>query len=332
MHTRHISRKQFLRQAAPLGLTLLIPDLVKASFGGSSSIFRLGLLTDLHHDIMHDGPARIQAFVSAMDKRKPDAIAQLGDFCYPNEKNLPVIQAFNESHGQRLHVIGNHDTDSGHTNEQCTRFWGIPAPYYSQVTGGYQFIVLNGNEKGSPAHKGGYPSYIGPEQAAWLKTQLTEGKGPAIILCHQPLEGPAAVDNAQEVQDIISGFKSRVVLVINGHTHVDRLQQVNGIPYLTINSASYYWVGGKYKHESYSPEVHASHPWIAYTCPYRDAVFTTLTIDPGKGTISIEGCKSEWVGPAPERIAYNEKGFASGEDIVPYIRERKFKSPVKLKK
>jgi predicted phosphodiesterase len=267
----------------------------------------------------------LQAFLSAMKKRRPDAIAQLGDFCYPNDANLPVIQAFNNAHKNRLHVLGNHDKDNGHTFEQCVQKWGMPSQYYSQSIDGYQFIVLNGNEKGSPSHKGGYPAYIGPAQAAWLKTQLSEGKGPAIILCHQPLEGPAAVDNAQEIQDIISAFRDRVLLVINGHTHIDRLSHVGDVPYLTINSASYYWVGGDYKHESYSPQIHSDHPYISHTCPYRDPIFTTLTINTAASTITVESCNSGWMGPSPESLGYKENDFTVGKEIVPFIRERKMK-------
>ena len=32
--------------------------------------------------------------------------------------------------------------------------------------------MLDGNDRGSPRHRGGYPIYVGPEQVTWLKEEL----------------------------------------------------------------------------------------------------------------------------------------------------------------
>jgi len=91
-----------------------------------------------------------------------------------------------------------------------------------------------------------------------------------------------------------------------------------------INSASYFWVGGNYKHNSYTEEIHKSNPWIACTCPYREPLFTTLTIDPASGLVKIEGRKTEWVGPSPAELKFSEKApLSAGKEIVPYISSRK---------
>ena len=39
---------------------------------------KIGLITDLHHDVMHDGFQRLDAFLKAMKAEQPDAIMQLG--------------------------------------------------------------------------------------------------------------------------------------------------------------------------------------------------------------------------------------------------------------
>src|SRR5664279_2584956 len=97
----------------------------------------------------------------------------MGDFAYPGDKNKIVIDMFNKAHNTRMHVIGNHDTDAGFTKEQCLSYWGMPSLYYAQKIGGVWFILLDGNDKGSPAHKGGFPSYIAPEQVQWLKDAIS---------------------------------------------------------------------------------------------------------------------------------------------------------------
>jgi len=284
---------------------------------------RIGAIADLHHDVMHDGLARTQAFVDSMKKSKPDAIIQLGDFAYPNSKNSDVITLFNQAHDKSLHVIGNHDTDSGHTKQQCLDIWGMPNRYYVQDINGLKLVVLDGNDSGSPEHQGGYASYIGPEQSQWLKDQLGKLEGPIIVVSHQPLAGSSAIDNASEIQSILADAADKVILAINGHSHIDDILRIKDVTYMHLNSASYQWVGGNYQHESYPKEVHAAYPWISYTCPYRHPLFATLTIDPKSLAIHIEGRQSEWVGKSPAQLGLDmDSSLTHGEQIVASIRNR----------
>ncbi|MCP4453094.1 MAG: twin-arginine translocation signal domain-containing protein, partial [Planctomycetes bacterium] len=113
------SRRGFLKRAGTAAITLALAPNALASLSQLSKTVRIGCITDLHQDIMHDGPVRMDAFLEAMATVKPDAIMQLGDFAYPHKKNAPVITPFNQAHTHALHVLGNHDTDSGHTKQQC---------------------------------------------------------------------------------------------------------------------------------------------------------------------------------------------------------------------
>jgi calcineurin-like phosphoesterase family protein len=272
---------------------------------------------------MHDGLERMQAFVREMKIQRPDALIQLGDFAYPNEKNKAVIDLFNGAHAKTLHVIGNHDTDSGHTKEQCLEFWGMPSRYYAQEIAGIKLIVLDGNDTGSPTHKGGYVSYIGQEQIEWLQAELEATAGPIIIFSHQPLAGTIAVDNAANLQELLGQHAHKILLAINGHAHIDDLLRIQEVTYLHLNSASYQWVGGNFKHQSYSEAIHKDHPWISYTCPYRDSLFATLVIEPDTQTIRIEGKSSDWVGPSPASLGTNSyPGLHVGEEVAPRIRDR----------
>ncbi|MCX2452080.1 metallophosphoesterase [Pedobacter sp. PLR] len=319
-----LNRRKFIGGLLATGIILQIPKSAMAMFPSKAKLIKAGLITDLHQDLIHNGNERLQDFLSHMKKTDPDFIMQLGDFAYPNDKNKALIDQFNQAHPVALHVIGNHDTDSGHTKEQCLRYWKMPARYYTKEINGVCFIILDGNDKGSPTHKGGYPSYINDEQKTWLQQQLKEINKPIVIVSHQPLAGALAVDNAAEIQDILSSAADKILLAINGHTHIDCQLFIKNINYVHINSASYFWVGSEYKHNSYPEEIHKSHAWISSTCPYEDALFTTLTINPAAGVIHIEGRKSKWVGQSPAELNYTDRtGLTAGKEIVPSISKRK---------
>ncbi|WP_300599932.1 metallophosphoesterase [Niabella sp.] len=318
--TTSLSRRQFIKAAASAGLALSIPAAVSAAL--KKETIKIGIITDLHQDLIPTGYERLAAFLADMKKVKPDALLQMGDFAYPGDKNKSVIEAFRNAHPKTLHVIGNHDTDGGYTKQQCINYWGMPGRYYAFKLKGIYLLVLDGNDKGSPAHKGGYAAYIGPEQTAWLREQLETIKEPCIIVSHQPLAGSGAVDNAAEIQQLLEKYRNKILLAINGHTHIDAHYHLNGVHYVHVNSASYYWMGEKYKHMIYNPAVHQQYPYLSYTCPYRDALFTTLTIDPVKGKIHLKGKASQWEGKSPEELNYqNSEMLHTGKEIVPRISD-----------
>lgn len=328
-----LNRRTFINGILSTGIVLQIPDTVLAMFASKAKPVKVGIITDLHQDVIHNGSERLDAFLAHTKKINPDLILQMGDFAYPNEKNKELIDRFNNANQTALHVIGNHDTDNGHTKDQCLSYWKMPARYYTKEINGVCFIILDGNEKGSPTRKGGYPAYINDEQKLWLQQQLKQIDKPIIVVSHQPLAGAMAVDNAAEIQEILSAASDKILLAINGHTHIDCQLFIKNINYVHINSASYFWVGSKYKHNSYSEEIHKTHAWISSTCPYQDALFTTLTIDPSSGTLHIEGRKSNWVGSSPEQLNYvDEAKLRPDVEIVPRISKRKIVVGPKMKK
>ena len=319
-----LGRRGFLGTAAMGSLVLTVPQVAGAAVRALKKPVKIGVIADLHQDVMHDGLDRMKAFTMRMSIDKPDAIMQLGDFAYPNMDNREVIDHFNQAHKQSLHVIGNHDMDAGMTRQNCIDVWGMPGRYYVHEVAGIHMLVLDGNDPGSPTYAGGYAAYVGGEQVEWLKSQLNVIDGPVIVVSHQPLAGPSAVDNAEEIQEILSGAADKVILAVNGHTHIDDVLRVGGVNYLHVNSASYKWVGGDHRHESYPKSIHENHPWISCTCPYRDPLFATLTIDPGTSTILVRGAQSKWVGDSPEALGVKlSAGQETGQQVVPAIRDRR---------
>ena len=322
-----IHRRRFLHATSLAAVSIVLPGAARGSMRRLARPVRLGLIADLHHDVMHDAAARLDAFLESMAADPPDAIIQLGDFAWPAPKNRPVVDAFSQGHSLPLHVIGNHDTDGGYTFEQLLDAWSMNRRYYARDVGGLRLIVLDANER-PPNHGGGYPAHVGPEQIEWLRGELKSGDGPIVVCSHQPLAGSSSIDNAPELQRVLNAAADRVVLAVNGHTHIDDLVRADNIVHLHVNSASYQWVGGAHKHQSYSATIHAAYPYISHTCPYRDALFTVLTLDPKTGEVHLRGSQTDWVGKSPAELGVDlHPDLIDGEQIVPKIRERRIPRP-----
>jgi DNA repair exonuclease SbcCD nuclease subunit len=246
-----------------------------------------------------------QTFLEEMNRAEIHAKIQLGDFAIPKPANTSFIAAFNQGNIPAYHVLGNHDMDEGYSKEQAIQAFGMPSAYYAQVIQGIRILVLDGNDTGSPTTKGGYASYIGKVQQDWLNRQLEDSKEPVIIISHQPIAGIYTIDNAVEIQNLLSAHASKIILAINGHAHVDQFLKVGGVSYLHLNSASYYWVGEKHRHLSLDANTHAAYPSLAFTCPYAAVLFGVLTLDRKAKKLTLKGRKSSWIGPSPLELGYS---------------------------
>lgn len=314
-----MNRRHFSKTLALVGVGSPLSTMTADVLNVLSRPIRLGVIADLHVDLIPDGAERLDSFLDEMTKNKPDALIQMGDFAFAKESNQKIVDRFNKAHETALHVIGNHDTDGGLSMEHVLKSWGMKGPYFHHIVEGLHLVVLNANEKGSVKHKGGYPKFIGKSQVAWLEKTLSSLEGPVVIISHQPIAGPYAIDNAAEIQKILSKHSDKVVLAMNGHTHIDLLTEIGGLPYLHINSASYNWLGPKYAHESYPAEVHAKHSALKYTSPYREALFTTLTFDPKNRQIIVEKRVTQWVGKSPKELGLKREPEGA---VTPEIRAR----------
>lgn len=320
-----MDRKEFLINTGLAGGALLF-----TRFPGSkpeNKKIRFGVITDLHHDIMHDGADRLSAFIDAMNTEAPDFIIQLGDFCFPKKENLPLMNIWDKFKGPKYHVIGNHDTDGGYTREQVVAFWKAKAKYYSFDTNGFHFVVLDGNEHNAgESRPPGYARYISPVQLEWLKGDLDGTELPAIVMCHQGLDNDAGgLENGTLIRYALEqanekAGRQKVILVLSGHHHQDYYNHINDIHYVQINSASYQWLGDKYKVMRYTEDVDRSHPSIKYTVPYKDPIWAMIEIEQ-KGRINIKGRKTVFVGPSPEELGVNISDHIY--PIVPFISDRK---------
>jgi predicted phosphodiesterase len=301
----YLDRRSFIKSTVLTSFSLALPSSILKLWAGQIENLRLGLIADFHRDAIHDSDLRLQTFLEEVNRAEVHAKIQLGDFAIPKPANTSFIEAFNQGNIPAYHVLGNHDMDEGYSKEQALQAFGMPSAYYAQVIQGIRILVLDGNDPGSPITKGGYASYIGKEQQDWLNQQLEDSKEPVIIISHQPIAGIYTIDNAVEIQNLLSVHASKIILAINGHAHVDQFLKVGGVSYLHLNSASYYWVGEKHRHLSLDANTHAAYSLLAFTCPYADVLFGVLTLDRSAKKLTLKGRKSSWIGPSPLELGYS---------------------------
>ncbi len=320
-----LSRRQVLAGSAAAATTPLLGNLIE------EPILRFGIISDVHQDVMHDGEERLAQFIEAMNSQDVDFIMQLGDFCIPKAANKPFMDIWNQFKGDKFHVLGNHDTDGGYSQEQTQEFWEMPEQYYSFDRGGLHFVVLDGNDAHA-GHAGGYKRHVGAEQREWLRADLRSTDLPCIVICHQSLEEESGgLDNTRAMQVLLeavnyeAGWK-KVFLSMSGHHHIDFQTRINGIDYLQVNSAAYQWLGGDWQRTRYPEEIEKQHTALKYTSPYVGPLWTVGEVYKS-GVLKFQGMETQWLAPSMWDIGYPEKPSASvtKDSCVPLIRDRQFR-------
>lgn len=323
------SRRRFASCGGAFISSWMLPGGRARAEGGKS--IKLGIISDLHQDVIHDAPERLKIFLAEAEKEKADALIEMGDFCIPKPENRAFADLFEAFPRPKYHVIGNHDTDGDYTREQVVAFHKMPGRYYTMDLGPVLGIVLDANDRPKD-HKSGYPSYIGDDQMDWLEEQLTKAEKTVFIFSHQSFERPTCIRSQERARGLFAAARHKdgtrkVAACFNGHWHIDHAREIDGIPYIHINSASYYWVGSKYQRQRYSEEIHRRHPNLANTAPYRDPLFSFLTIDPAAGTFSLSSRATTWVGESPREMGQLYPGMDAD-----WVQSRQSKREGKWKK
>tara|TARA_B100001996_G_scaffold171722_1_gene131012 strand:- start:11632 stop:12594 length:963 start_codon:yes stop_codon:yes gene_type:complete len=319
-----MKRRNFIIKALKGSVIASLP-ISLSSFNLKNKKVEIGIVADVHQDIIHDGFSRLSFFINAMKKRNPDFIIQLGDFSLPREQNQPFIDKWNSFNGPKYHVLGNHDMrDFGYKKEETMKWWKMEKRYYSFDYNNFHFIVLDGNDK-NPEPWNGYVRYIGPEQKLWLKDDLSKTIKPTILFSHQSLEAKGGISNRKEIRDILEEYTNKngepkVVACLSGHHHTDYVKSINKIPYIQINSMSYKWVGDKFQYKRFSPQIEEAFPNLSKTCPYKEPLYAVLTLDSEQEMLHIEGRKTSFIGPTP-----NELKIPDAEKMNSTISERNLK-------
>ena len=320
-----ISRRSFIKTVTACSGLYLFNSSAFAS-NKSPQTLRFGLIADLHQDIMYDATERIRTFTGAMNKADADFVCQLGDFCAPNERNREFINSWKSFEGSRYSVIGNHDMDGGYKVEQTVSFLDMPANYYSFDNKGVHFMVLDGNNPGGKAK--GRNRYVDKAQRDWIKSDLNATLRPSVVFIHQPVDGHNnGLENSSELRALLEEMKTptgvpKVIACFCGHNHDDSAVCINGIHYIRINSASYLWIGSRYKKEMFNKEIHRKYPSISATVTYKDPLWAFIEIDPAAGSIIVKGMQTSWVGPTPWERGISKK-VKDPKVVAPRISDRR---------
>ncbi len=291
-----------------------------------------GVCSDIHHDIMHDAPIRLQTFVNVANKSKTDFNIQLGDFCLPKKENRILLDIWETLNSKGYHVLGNHDMDGGYKKNQVISYLSMPNGYYSFDKNNWHFVILDSNEledtdnKEYPKEitnplnppKSGYPRNIGEKQLTWLRKDLQATDFPVIIFSHHPID--SSIKNSKQIMAILEEINidagwQKILACFNGHQHLDYEVNINGIWYIKINSMSNKWMGENYISQRYAKEIDEKFPTIKYTAPYKDPLYAIVTLKTD-GSIQVKGTQSTWVGIPPEDMGYLHKY------VVPRISSR----------
>lgn len=316
-----ITRRQFLhRSALAAGATLALPFVSACT---PSHEVRFGLIADVHHGLAPDADQRLATFLEAADQRSDlDFLIQIGDFCHPTSEAQSFIRQLEAENRPVYHVLGNHDMDLG-SKRAILDLWQTQDNFYSFDAGGFHFVVLDCNylhldgqyvdyDTGNFYQHGSARTYVPPDQLDWLRTDLAATSKPTVVFSHQgigsgwaggPTRNGAAVRAILTEANQEAGF-AKVLACLSGHNHVDREDVIDGIRYIQVNSASYYWVGSDYGRMAH----------------YRDPLFAFFTIT-AEG-IQIEGRESVFVSPTPA-----ERGFPRAGEITASIKSQTLPHP-----
>jgi 3',5'-cyclic AMP phosphodiesterase CpdA len=272
------TRRQFVTGlGAFFSSQLLLPRVLQgAVLDRGLKPLRLGFLTDCHAMYENNAPASLEHAADLMNSLNPDLIIGGGDFVHGGfvsrakvmDSRWVLAGSFLKRIRGRLEpLIGNHDfyepllTDSSPSgNDPRWRFrkqFGLTNTYRSFEFFGYRFILLDsvrvvGGE--SP-----YRGWIDAAQLLWLDRELERiPAGQPIVLCtHIPLKtslvdsfgailgpspGRVRVINAHQV---LEKFRRRpLVLVLQGHVHINETLHETGIPFITGGAVCGKWWKG----------------------------------------------------------------------------------------
>ena len=80
-----MNRRLFINKTLVLSSGFIINPYNIFSIDAKADL-KIGIIADLHQDIIHDGPQRLKSFINNSISKRCDFIIQLGDFSLPRKK------------------------------------------------------------------------------------------------------------------------------------------------------------------------------------------------------------------------------------------------------
>jgi 3',5'-cyclic-AMP phosphodiesterase len=213
----------------------------------------IGIITDIHAGLDNEyikGSLALKLLDDALEaliKHKPALLVDMGD--RTNDDSLEIRRSnvaelakrFSALSIPRHHLLGNHDFLP---REEQEKVLSTHLSNHSVMVEGWQLVFLysfNSTVKGG----------LTEEDLGWLEQTLSSSALPAVVFTHQPLDGIPTKGNTlfdaiphyltpdghERAREIMKA-SGKVKLAINGHTHWNRLEYVNGIPYLHLTAVT----------------------------------------------------------------------------------------------
>lgn len=268
---------------------------------------RLMVFADLHYGgVFKEGDRCIEELTDVMEREKPDACIYLGDLCDPIPKHKHVREKLESPGFSIYYIIGNHETDA-HELDEIKEFLSLKDSYYSVDMKGYRFIFLNTcycRKAGAtyPFFENNYKDntefpILPDEELEWLKKELATDKK-VLVFSHHSLINEFArrgLVNREQIRKLLED--SNTILCMNGHDHGSAYEVINGIPYFTVNSTSYVWLGSLMNS---TPEKAEKYAHMRGILTYEHALYVMVEID--ENEIRIKGVEGKYKDVTPEEI------------------------------
>ena len=281
---------------------------------------KLAIITDIHH-----GPPRytkkgaealplLESFVNEVSAGNFDAVVDLGDRITNVDKKTDgelaneVADIFRNINVPTYHLLGNHDLYYLTVRENEVLLGSNLSSRSIDVKG--KHLVFWNIDLSNTYADNQIPS---DSDLSWLKTDLNHTELPTIIFTHIPLDNAsmvgnfwfqnnvdaASLKNTGRARKIIEA-SGKVILCIAGHTHWNKLSNIDGIHYLTIQSLS----------ESFTTAGMASEAWAELTI---DEVLHCVVHgnDRMLSEVASKKLHSHWISPRPA-VRKIKKGSIAG--------------------
>ncbi len=216
----------------------------------------IGLVTDLHY--ADKPPAGSRYYRQTPDKLAEAAaefarhdlsfLVELGDLIDAAESvdtEIEYLTHINRDFAaiceNRHYVLGNHCVQTL-TKPEFLGAVGQQQSYYSFDAGGFHFVILDAcfREDGQAYGRNNFvwtDANIPAQELDWLESDLRETSSPTIVFAHQRLDVDTryGVRNGEDVRRVLEASE-KVLVVLQGHNHVNDVREMGGIHYCTLTA------------------------------------------------------------------------------------------------
>jgi hypothetical protein len=323
-----VDRRAFLFGGASLLGSVALASAAAPVPARDKDVVRFGMIADLHHSFFPHAQPRLAAFLTEAEQRPLDFLIQLGDLIHGYTPKLTpdqqlLLNTWNSVRLPSYNVLGNHEMDRC-SKQVAMGYLEMQHGFYSFDQGGIHFVVLDCNhvlddgkyvdyDRGNYYHfKDAQINWVDSAQMDWLKEDLRSTGMPTIVFTHpcvHPYWGSNSAVTEGGVRALFMEINKdagwqKIVACFSGHEHANEHEIQDGVHYLLINSASYYYTG-----DNYGDQVSLGGKFKDLAT-YRDPLYCFVTINKG-GIITIEGRNSSFLIPTPTETRFPDARYLS---------------------